>query len=102
MRLYLYFYYQKKGRIMIIMTIINVWYFMSNSMLNMFDVIHKTDGGKMTGFLDHKPYEDTLRIVNLIMLCLIFIPIFLYVYINAKHIEYKQWMIDVLYGYRLL
>ena len=57
---------------------------------------------RMRGYWDCELYADWARLLYLLADAAVFVPIVLYIYFNSKNINFKDWMVDVMIGYRML
>ena len=90
------YYYNSYRNNLYALVIINVTYFLLWSMHNILDAIFEI-GDKST-----RDNKEWTKILYLIVRVLTFTYLLAYIIINSRNIKFKDWMIDVLSGYKLL
>ena len=96
-----YYYIRNKKRITAFM-IINIWYFLSVSISYCLVTLFNINSSEMFGFGDSKSDNDLARIGYFFLKIIVVTPILLYTYLSTKNVNIKDWMIDILLGYKII
>ena len=96
------FYYIKNKKKMRNRILLNVLYFSIFSVLIIINILVPSNANLMISYNVNPPYDNALNIVFILLVLLTDISVFVYGWFNAKHLKFKDWLIIVMEGYRIL
>ena len=99
---WLHSYYTENKKYLRYRMLLNVWYFSIFSMLFIVNISTPSSVSLMVTFDITPPYKDAANIVYIFGILLTDIPSVIYAWINAKHIKFREWIIVVMEGHRII
>ena len=96
------FYYIKNKKKMRNRMLLNIWYFSIFSVLFILNILVPSNANLMISYNVNPPYDNALNIIFMLLILLTDIALFVYGWFNAKHLKFKDWLIIVMEGYRIL
>ena len=102
MKKHLNFYYLNHRKSISFLMIVNFFYFLISFVYSLIRSITHVNIQAIVGFNTDKSYSQTERILFLIILIFININLYIYALLNSKSVKFKDWMIDVMIGYRVI
>ena len=95
-------YYKENKKSLRCRMLLNIWYFSIFNVLFIVNLLTPNSVNLMVTFNIVPPYKGALNIVYIFGILLTDIPVIIYAWINAKNIKFRDWIIIVMEGHRIL
>ena len=82
--------------------IINIFYFLTSFIYNFSRTVTKINIKEIVSSSTKNSYTPETRVLFLIILIIVNSNLYIYALLNSKSIRFKDWMIDVMTGYKVL
>ena len=82
--------------------IINIFYFLTSFAYNFSRTVTKINVNQIINSKTRNNYAPATQIFYLIILIIVNANLYVYALLNSKSIRFKDWMIDVMAGYKVL